>query len=123
MSYEIPGFSFTLAAGEDLTEYQFRFMDITDEGKAVPATAAGKAVGVLNNKPTEDDACTIVHNGIIQVEADDAIDAGALVEAVGTTTERGRAVTRTSGIALGVALQSASAAGAIIPVLLIPNVV
>ena len=124
MAYEIPGLSFPLPAGEDFrpatNKGQFRFVDVSNTGKAVMPSAANKQViGVRQNRPNANEATTVVHNGISFVEAGGAITAGDLVATDGT----GRAVAASGAttIVLGRALESASAAGIQIAVLLIPN--
>lgn len=117
MAYEIPGFSFSLDAGADLRERQFRFCDIDADGEAVVATALGRMVGVINNKPNVGEATTVFGSGVSMVRAEAAIAKGAVVE-VGVD---GQARTVTTGIRAGIALKAAAAAGSIIPVLLFPN--
>ena len=73
MAYEIPGFSFTLKASTGVLSStsaarQFRFVDVNASGQAV--FTAGAAVGVMTNKPTaENQAVTVVNDGIVKVEA------------------------------------------------------
>jgi hypothetical protein len=119
MAYEIPGFSFTLPSAADYRTGagQFRFVTVNSSGKAVAASAAGKTIGVRQNKPNLNEAMTIVGNGIVFVEAGAAITCGASVE----TDATGRAITLAAGIAQGVALETASAAGVQIAVLLVPR--
>lgn len=118
MAYEIPGFSFTLPAAADLSATQFRFVTIDGTGKAAVPAAGAKTIGVRNNKPKANEATTIVHDGISLVEAGAAIAIGANVE----TDVSGRAITLAAGIAQGIALETASAAGVKIAVLLVPRV-
>ncbi len=84
---------------------------------AVPATTAN-ALGVTRQTAAIGDAVTVDFLGSAIVEAGAAIAAGATVNSDAT----GRAITWASGAKLGLALQAASAAGAFIEVLLIPNV-
>lgn len=117
MAYEIPGFSYTLPAGQDFRTGagQFRFVNVNTTGKAVVPTLGGAVVGVRQNKPNTNEACTIVQSGIVFVEASAIIALGAEV----TTTADGRAVTSTTGNRVhGVALEAASGAGVQIAVLL-----
>lgn len=119
MAYEIPGFSFTLPAGVDFSSSkQFRFVDVNNVGKAVAPTAGGAVVGVRQITPRLNEACTIVHSGIVFVEAGGAITAGALI----ATNNVGQALVATTGQTVqGRALESATGAGIQIAVLLIPN--
>lgn len=65
MAYEIPGFSFTLVAGEDLTSSQFCAVDVeVSTGQVVLPTAKGRAIGVVQNKPDDGFAATIVVTGV-----------------------------------------------------------
>lgn len=124
MAYEIPGFSFTLPAGADLSSSLFCGVTINSSGKAILPAAQGDAIlGVINNKPQADEAATIVHSGIVQMKAGAVITLSAGGTAVMCDTA-GRAVpyTGTTGdVQVGVALEAASAAGIIIAVLLIPS--
>lgn len=116
MAYEIPGFSYTLPAGVDLSALLFRAVDIDENSKAVLPAAGGRIVGVLNNRAKANEAATIIQTGIVQVEAGAAVTAGDDVE----VDEQGRAITLAAGAKVGVAFESASAAGIIIAVLLSP---
>lgn len=113
MAYEIPGFSFTLPAKVDLNN-QWRFVNIDATGNALYASADGRVIGVLNNKPKATQPATIVQNGVAMVEAGAAIALGADVSA----GANGVALTAASGIKTGVALEAATATGQIIAVLL-----
>lgn len=114
MAYEIPGFSFTLPAGADLSATPYVFLDVNGSGLAVAAAAAGRTVGVLGNKPKAGESATIMANGICQVVASAAIAAGAGVQAAAG----GQAVVLSAGVQLGIALEAASGAGSVIAVLL-----
>ena len=75
----------------------------------------------MNNKPNTDEATTLVHSGITQMEAGAAIPllAGGTPVKVDSS---GRAVpVGTSGVCIGYALEAASASGVITTVLLIPS--
>lgn len=139
MSYEIPGFNFTLpisaALAADLLAdgtRRFRFVSV-DSASRIDYTAAGDhdtdgavCVGVIQDNPTLLDApAHVVHSGISKVEAGTGgVTAGQRVVAVDSTTSAGRAVDVTAGgdnqIALGIALETA-AAGALFACLLIPG--
>jgi hypothetical protein len=118
MAYEIPGFSYPLPAAADYSASQFRFVNVSAAGKAVVAGAGGRVCGVRNNKPKADEATTIVQTGISIVEAGAAVTAGDSVQ----SDASGRAITLAAGIAQGIALETASAAGVFIAVLLVPRV-
>ena len=119
MAYEIPGFSFPLPSGADFTSgKQFRFVDVSASGKAVNPTAGGSVIGVRQTRPRENEATTIVHSGISIVESGGVITSGDLVAADAT----GRAVKAAAGnVTAGRAMESSTAAGIQIAVLLIPS--
>lgn len=119
MAYEIPGFSYTLPAGVDFSASgQFRFVDVSNVGKAVAPTLGGNVVGVRQIKAALNTACTVVQSGIVFVEAGAAVTAGAMV----TTNAVGQAITAAAGqVVHGRALETASGTGIQIAVLLIPN--
>lgn len=114
MAYEIPGFSFTLPAGADLSATPYVFLDVNASGLTVAAAAAGRTIGVLGNKPKAGESATIVQTGIVQVTASAAITAGSAVQAAAG----GQAVVFSAGVQLGIALEGASGAGSVIAVLL-----
>lgn len=124
MAYEIPGFSFTLPAGVDLSSSLYCGVTLSSTSKAVlPAAQGDRIVGVLNNKPKANEAATIVQTGIVQMKAGDVVNLSAGGTVVMADTS-GRAVpfTGTAGdYPVGVALEAASAANIIIAVLLVPN--
>ncbi len=80
---------------------------------AVPAAGAGN-VGVARHAAAIGDAVAVDVVGAIKVTAGAAVAAGALVE----TTNVGKAITKSTGIALGRALNAAAADGDPIIVLL-----
>lgn len=119
MAYEIPGFSFPLPSGADFTAgAQFRFCDVSATGKAVNPAAGGSVIGVRQTRPRLNEATTIVHSGVSIVESGAAVTAGDLV----ATDSTGRVVTAAVGnVTVGRALESSTAAGIQIAVLLIPS--
>lgn len=83
------------------------------------AVADANTLGVARTAGVSGDKIAVDVLGTAIVEAGAAISAGATLE----TDASGRAVTwATSGAKVGLALQAAGAAGAMIEVLLIPNV-
>ena len=116
MAYEIPGFSFTLPAAADFSTVQFRAVNVDAAGKAALAGAAGRVLGVMQNKPKTNEGTTIVCNGVSKFETGAAVAAGATVE----VDASGRAITRAAGIPVGIALEASSGAGIVIAVFLRP---
>jgi len=97
MAYEIPGRTITLPASTDLSAAQFHFVGVGSDGRAalsIVSTGDGDVLGVLQNKPTEDQAASIMIDGVTKViAAGSTLSAGDLV---GNTTA-GRAGVRTAG--------------------------
>lgn len=82
MAYEIPGQLITLAASTDMSGYQYRFVTVGSDGRAALAGNGLTVAGVLQNKPTEDQAATIMINGVSKVKAaGSTVAAGDLISA------------------------------------------
>lgn len=117
MAYEIPGFSWTLPAGADFRTGagQFRFVDVSTTGKAVAPSANGQVVGIRQNTPNTNEACTIVSSGVSFLEAAEAIAPGDWL----STDNTGRAtVAAATEACVARALETATGAGIIIAVYL-----
>ena len=97
----------TIAAAAALT--RFRFVDFTGN----VASAGERPLGVATTDFDIGEQASVATHGEILVEAGAAIAAGAEVE----SDASGRAVTKTTGVAFGVARDAAAAAGDIIRVL------
>ncbi len=97
----------TIAAAAALT--RFRFVDFTGN----VASAGERALGVPSTDFDAGEQASVATHGEILVEAGAAIAVGAEVE----SDVSGRAVTKTTGVAFGVARDAAAAAGDIIRVL------
>jgi hypothetical protein len=97
----------TIAAAAALT--RFRFVDFTGN----VASAGERALGVPSTDFDAGEQASVATHGEILVEAGAAIAVGAEVE----SDASGRAVTKTTGVAFGVARDAAAAAGDIIRVL------
>lgn len=69
MAYEIPGQMVTLQASTDLSDYQYRFVTVDSNGKAALAANGAPVFGVLQNKPSDDQAASIMINGLSKVVA------------------------------------------------------
>ena len=111
-AYEIPNLRFSLPAGEDIARR--RFISVNSSSEGVIATAAGSAIGVSMNQAADGEVLEIA-DGIVMVEAGGEIAAGADVE-VGAN---GKAVAKTTGIGVGVAITGATGAGQFVAVKLI----
>lgn len=97
----------TIAAAAALT--RFRFVDFTGN----VASAGERPLGVATTDFDTGEQASVATHGEILVEAGAAVAAGAEVE----SDASGRAVTKTTGVAFGVARDAAAAAGDIIRVL------
>jgi len=107
--YEIPNLRFSLPAGEDIARR--RFISVNSSSEGVIATEAGSAIGVSMNQAANGEVLEIA-DGIVMVEAGGEIAAGADVE-VGAN---GKAVAKTTGIGVGVAITGAAVAGQLVAV-------
>ncbi len=117
MAYEIPDFTYTLPAADDLSANQYRFLVATG-GNATLAGAGVASVGVLQNDPSvAGQAAGIMATGISKVVAGAAVVAGTKV----MTDAQARAITATgTNFVVGVALTAAGAANEVISVLVMP---
>ena len=97
----------TIAAAAALT--RFRFVDFTGN----VASAGERPLGVATTYFDTGEQASVATHGEILVEAGAAVAVGAEVE----SDASGRAVTKTTGVAFGVARDAAAAAGDIIRVL------
>jgi hypothetical protein len=117
VAYEIPGFSFTLVAGENLSSSHFCAVDVeVSTGQVILPTAGGRAIGVIQNKPAEGEAATIVVSGVTKV----LIGVGGIIAGNNVTVDDdGTIVQAASGNrCLGIAL-STGAEGTLGTVLLL----
>jgi hypothetical protein len=118
-TYEIPGFSFTLAAGEDLSASEGCAVDINSSGLAItPAADGGRVAGILRNHPALGQGATIVVDGVARCKVGTGgITAGQTVQAL----TDGRITAGVAGdYAVGIALET-GAANTFVPVLLTPG--
>ena len=97
----------TIAAASALT--RFRFVDYSGN----VASAGERTLGVPTTDFSTGEQASVATHGEILVEAGAAIAAGVEVE----SDASGRGVTKTTGVAFGVARDAAAAAGDIIRVL------
>ena len=117
MAYEgaqlnIPG----VVASADLSSHQWKFMLVSATGAALNTTAGGIVHGVLQNKPSAlGQEATVTAMGATKCKASAAITKGAEV----MSTATGLAATATAtNLAVGFALEAATAANDIITVAL-----
>lgn len=108
-AYEILNLRFSAIAGAAVARR--RFVKAGANDTAVQAGNGEAAIGVSINAPAQYEILEIV-DGIALVEAGAAIEANAIVQ----SDADGKAVTRTTGVALGTALTSAAAEGELISI-------
>lgn len=111
-AFEIPGMRFSLPAGEDITRR--RFVNVNASSLAVIATAGGAVLGVAADDAASGAPVTIA-DGIVMVEAGGIIAAGSQIE-VGAS---GKAIVKSTGVGVGVAITGAAADGQIMAVKLV----
>ena len=72
MAYEIPGRTITLEASTDLSAAQFHWVGVDADGKAelaILSTGTGDVLGILQNKPIEGQASSIMIDGVSKISA------------------------------------------------------
>lgn len=69
MAVEIPGQMVTLQASTDLSLRQFTFVTVDANGHAAAPVAGASVFGVLQNKPGDDEAATVMINGMSKIIA------------------------------------------------------
>lgn len=70
MAWEVPGRTITLPASVNLSTYQFCFVTADANGNAaLPAGSTVSVMGVLQNKPSSNEAATIMIDGVSKVKA------------------------------------------------------
>lgn len=103
------------AAGADLTGKLFYFAALDSDGNIVLAGAGAASIGAIIEEATSGNPASVQMNGIAKVIAGGTIVAGAQVE----VDSNGKAVTHSSGVAVGIYMGEAnSASGDIISVLI-----
>lgn len=116
MAFEIPSFTLgTQKANADLSSSQYLAVVINSSGNVAVAGAGADIAGILQNKPTAGHACDVCVDGVSKAVAGGSVTAGAKL----MTNASGQLITATAtNKAVGIALDSASGAGVVIPVLL-----
>lgn len=119
MAFEQPGYSIgTFKAGADLSAKQYYAVKYSAADTVILTAAAGtevNAIGILQNKPADTQAATVMVAGVSKAIAGAAITVGTLVMA----DNGGKVIAATTGTkALGLALVAATADGDVISVLI-----
>lgn len=107
-AYEIPNLRFSLAAGAEVA--RCRFVSVGEGSVGIQATTSTQVIGVSMNKAKAGEVLEIA-DGIVMVEAADAITAGSAV----SSDADGKAITGGTVVA-GIAITAASAAGELVAV-------
>lgn len=107
MSFEIPGFTFTLVSSADYTSDQYTAVKVDTSGQAVQCNNAEDCIGVLQNKPNTGQAATVMVNGVTIME----IGTGGLTagDSVGLDDEGAAVTAAASDAVIGIALETVSA--------------
>lgn len=107
MAYEIPGFSFSLIAGQDLSTSLFCGVDVSSAGKAALPVQGKRCIGILQNKPASGEVATIVTTGVSKVK----IGITGLVAGNNVTVDDDGTIIQSTNLdrAIGVALKSGNA--------------
>lgn len=80
MAVEIPGFSSSFKAGEDLSSKQYHFVKLNSSNEVVACAAAtDNPCGILQNSPASGQEALVMHMGISKVVADAALTVGTFV--------------------------------------------
>lgn len=108
-AYEIPNLRFSLPAGGAVPRR--RFVAVNSSGEGVLATAAGATIGVSMNEAADEEVLEVA-DGLVMVEAEEAITAGTYVE-VGTD---GKAAAADAGVKVAYAITGATAPGHLVTV-------
>lgn len=108
---------YNLPANADLSASQYCGVVINSSGKIAVAGAGARIDGVLQNKPTANDAAVVAYNGVSKGVAGAAFAAGADL----MTNASGQFVTATTGNAIVArATEAATAANNIVGILVQP---
>lgn len=112
-AYEIPNMRFSAEAGAAVARRRFVKINANEQG--VHAGASDAVVGASMVDAAKGEVLEIA-NGIVIVEAAAAIVAGTEVQA--DADGNGKAITKDTGVAAGVAMTNASGVGALVSVLI-----
>lgn len=118
MSYTEKMGCITVEASADLSASQYEFVDVNTDGQlAVVSVKGAKAIGVLQDKPSaKGRPGSVAVRNVCKVAAGAAVDAGD--EVVADATGRAIAKDAADQFVMGTAMQSAGAAGVVIPILI-----
>jgi hypothetical protein len=113
MAQEAPVFDYTFTAASDLSAKQFTFVKLSAANTVDSTTAITDVpVGVLQNKPTANQAATVRVLGLTKLVASGSISAAAAIGPEAANTARAASITIPASTAYvaGVAVTAASQA-------------
>ena len=105
MAYEIPGLLASFTAGEDLSSAQYLAVKINSDGNIVKAGAGERAIGILQDKPENGKAGSVMLYGISKAVYGASVTAGDVLE----VDSDGKLIPYSSGIIVAIALENGSA--------------
>ena len=118
MAYEVPLFSLSFLAGEDLASRQFRFVRLTPNGIRLADTPGEAVIGILQDEPGANEAGSVMVLGVSKVVSGGAIARGDEL----TNNAEGAAIPAGPQDRIhGMALEAAASPGEIITMLIRPN--
>lgn len=107
----------SLKAGQDLSNKIYHLVKLDANGNAVLSGSDDRVIGVLDTKGKQGEVVAVNILGTSKVVAGGPINIGSYI----VSNANGQAVERTSEVnVIGIALESASNAGEIIEILLMP---
>lgn len=117
MAYEIPVLDISLPCSTaDLSSRQYHFVNLSTAGKIGLASLGGRAIGVLQNKPSASELAQVRVMGITKVVSDGSVGPGELV----ASSTIGKAQASTAGsYRLGVVVSGTTSSTGVISVLLL----
>lgn len=101
MAYGIKILDVSFEANTDLTDEQFKVVELDSDGNIGLATAGELGLGVLQNDPDDGEAGAVRVAGVSKVVAGATVGAGEVVE-VGTD---GRVIEQDTGEGVGICLE------------------
>jgi hypothetical protein len=110
MAYDQAGsaLKMTLTAGEDLSTFQYCFVKITANNTVQATDVQGdRPIGVLQNKPGNGEAATVLLAGVTLLKSSGTINVGTNVGPENAGTARAQTVTApATSVACGIALEA-----------------
>lgn len=99
-TYEMPFKAITIVPDVDLTTHRYKFVTVKSNGKGILATAAGQAIGILQDPCNVDEPANTMIHGVSFVIFEGAVASGDEIE-VGTD---GKAKKLAAGKSVGICM-------------------